>query len=56
MMKPIDKITYRNGFRRNDKPATFEEVSEIYESRKEAALIDWEQHQKQKVKSPSQNE
>ncbi|MEQ1967235.1 hypothetical protein ABLA30_09460 [Xenorhabdus nematophila] len=56
MMKPIDKITYRNGFRRNDKPATFEEVSEIYESRKEAALTDWEQHQKQKVKSQSQDE
>ncbi|CDL84881.1 hypothetical protein [Xenorhabdus szentirmaii] len=55
MMKPIDKITYRNGFRRNDKPATLDEVAEIYESRKEAALIDWEQHKKQKVKSQSQN-
>ncbi|MCP9268882.1 hypothetical protein M5U04_12465 [Xenorhabdus sp. XENO-1] len=56
MIKPIDKITYRNGFRRNDKPATFEEVAEIYDSRKEAALTDWEQHQKRKVKSQNQNE
>ncbi|WP_338885360.1 hypothetical protein [Xenorhabdus sp. TH1] len=48
MMKPIDKITYRNGFRRNGKPATFEEVSEIYEGRREAALTAWEQGKRQK--------
>ncbi|MDE9483621.1 hypothetical protein [Xenorhabdus bovienii] len=48
MLRSLDKITYRNGFRLNDKPATLEEVSKIYDSRKEAALSVWEKYEKLK--------
>lgn len=50
MLRSIDMITYRNGFRINGKPASMEQISVIYEGRREAALSVWEQYEKQKAK------
>ncbi|NBM55817.1 hypothetical protein GWI68_13785 [Proteus sp. G2669] len=50
MIRSTEKITYRNGFMLNDKPAHISEVRDIFEGRRVIALLVWEQYEKQKQK------
>ncbi len=50
MLRTIEKITYRNGFLLNGKPADRERIEDIFEGRRAAALSVWEQYKQQKAK------
>ncbi|ENN8378274.1 hypothetical protein [Providencia sp. PROV172] len=50
MLRTIEKITYRNGFLLNGKPADREKVEDVFEGRRAAALSVWEQYEQQKQK------
>ncbi|WP_430442401.1 hypothetical protein ACLI07_09920 [Providencia huaxiensis] len=50
MLRTIEKITYRNGFLLNGKPADREKVEDVFEGRRAAALSVWEQYKRQKQK------
>ncbi|WP_193014274.1 MULTISPECIES: hypothetical protein [Gammaproteobacteria] len=50
MIRSTEKITYRNGFMLNDKPAHISEIKDIFEGRRVIALLVWEQYEKQKQK------
>lgn len=50
MLRNIDMITYRDGFRLNGKPATIEEIQPIYDGRSAAALAIWLQYESEKSK------
>ncbi|HEJ9510434.1 TPA: hypothetical protein SMM86_000345, partial [Proteus mirabilis] len=50
MIRSTEKITYRNGFMLNDKPAHISEIRDIFEGRRVIALLVWEQYEKQKQK------
>lgn len=50
MLRTIEKITYRNGFLLNGKPADREKVEDVFEGRRAAALSVWEQYEQQKKK------
>ncbi|EEG86179.1 hypothetical protein PROPEN_02012 [Proteus penneri ATCC 35198] len=50
MIRSTEKITYRNGFMLNDKPAHISEIRDIFEGRRVIALLVWEQYEKQKTK------
>ncbi|WP_049213715.1 hypothetical protein [Proteus mirabilis] len=55
MIRSTEKITYRNGFMLNDKPAHISEIRDIFEGRRVIALLVWEQYEKQKQKLLSKN-
>lgn len=55
MIRTTEKITYRNGFMLNDKPAHISEIRDIFEGRRVIALLVWEQYEKQKQKLLSKN-
>lgn len=55
MLRTIEKITYRNGFLLNGKPADREKVEDVFEGRRAAALSVWEQYEQQKKKLLSKN-
>ncbi|MEQ4896434.1 hypothetical protein ABN102_08265 [Proteus vulgaris] len=55
MIRSTEKITYRNGFMLNDKPAHISEIRDIFEGRHVIALLVWEQYEKQKQKLRSKN-
>ncbi|MEY7680169.1 hypothetical protein [Enterobacter cloacae] len=48
MLNSIDRITWRNGFRLNGAPAVMEDIEDIFEGRRTAALSIWAQYEKQK--------
>ncbi|HBN5546474.1 TPA: hypothetical protein L3F84_004747 [Enterobacter cloacae] len=48
MLNSIDRITWRNGFRLNGAPAVMEDIEDIFEGRRAAALSIWAQYEKQK--------
>ncbi|MEY0976041.1 hypothetical protein AB7196_08815 [Providencia rettgeri] len=50
MLRTIEKITYRNGFLLNGKPADRERIEDVFEGRRAAALSVWEQYEQQKKK------
>lgn len=50
MLRTIDMITYRDGFRLNGKPATIDQIQPIYDGRYAAALSIWHQYEQQKGK------
>lgn len=48
MLNSIDRITWRNGFRLNGAPAVMEDIEDIFEGRRAAALSIWAQYEKLK--------
>lgn len=48
MLNSIDRITWRNGFRLNGAPAVMEDIEDIFEGRRAAALSVWAQYEKLK--------
>lgn len=48
MLNSIDRITWRNGFRLNGVPAVMEDIEDIFEGRRAAALSIWAQYEKLK--------
>ncbi|CAH5654656.1 TPA: hypothetical protein QCH54_003013 [Enterobacter ludwigii] len=48
MLNSIDRITWRNGFRLNGAPAVIEDIEDIFEGRRAAALSVWAQYEKLK--------
>lgn len=48
MLNSIDRITWRNGFRLNGAPAVMEDIENIFEGRRAAALSIWAQYEKLK--------
>lgn len=48
MLTSIDRITWRNGFRLNGTPATLDDIEDIFEGRRAAALSIWAQYEKLK--------
>ncbi|HAS0832722.1 TPA: hypothetical protein QHZ08_002343 [Enterobacter cloacae] len=48
MLNSIDRITWRNGFRLNGVPAVMEDIEDIFEGRRVAALSIWAQYEKLK--------
>lgn len=46
MLNSIDRITWRNGFRLNGAPAVMEDIEDIFEGRRAAALSIWAQYEK----------
>lgn len=48
MLTSIDRITWRNGFRLNGVPATLDDIEDIFEGRRAAALTIWAQYEKLK--------
>ncbi|PWY09420.1 hypothetical protein [Citrobacter koseri] len=48
MLTSIDRITWRNGFRLNGAPATQDDIEDIFEGRRAAALSIWAQYEKRK--------
>ncbi|MGM8528607.1 hypothetical protein [Enterobacter asburiae] len=48
MLNSIDRITWRNGFRLNGAPAVIEDIEDIFEGRRAAALSVWAQYEKMK--------
>lgn len=48
MLNSIDRITWRNGFRLNGAPAVMEDIEDIFEGRRAAALSIWTQYEKLK--------
>ena len=48
MLTSIDRITWRNGFRLNGAPATLDDIEDIFEGRRAAALSIWAQYEKLK--------
>lgn len=49
MLNSIDRITWRNGYRLNGMPVAQEEIEEIFEGRRIAALSIWEQYEQSKA-------
>ena len=48
MLNSIDRITWRNGFRLNGAPAVMEDIEDIFEGRRAAALSIWAPYEKLK--------
>lgn len=48
MLRTIDRITWRNGFRLNGKPVTAEDVEPVFEGRRTAAISLCEQYESRK--------
>ena len=48
MLNSIDRITWRNGFRLNGAPAVMEDIEDIFEGRRAAALSILAQYEKLK--------
>ncbi|HCB1554436.1 TPA: hypothetical protein MYO84_002037 [Enterobacter asburiae] len=48
MLNSIDRITWRNGFRLNGAPVVMEDIEDIFEGRRAAALSIWAQYEKLK--------
>lgn len=55
MLNTTEKITYRNGFMHNGKPADIEQIRPIFEGRRVVALNVWEQYEQQKAKLLQRN-
>lgn len=49
MLTSIDRITWRNGFRLNGTPAAIEDIEDVFEGRRAAALSIWEQYELRKA-------
>ncbi|MEX9779300.1 hypothetical protein AB7309_08285 [Providencia manganoxydans] len=50
MLRTIEKITYCNGFLLNGQPADREQIEDIFEGRRAAAISVWVQYEQQKQK------
>ncbi|BDA54112.1 adenylate cyclase [Raoultella terrigena] len=48
-MRTQDRITWRNGFRRNGIQVSVEEIESIFEERRAAALSIWERYELRKT-------
>ncbi|EPJ5861945.1 adenylate cyclase [Raoultella ornithinolytica] len=48
-MRTQDRITWRNGFRRNGIQVSVEEIESIFEERRAAALSIWERYELRKA-------
>lgn len=48
-MRTQDRITWRNGFRRNGVQVSVEEIESIFEERRAAALSIWERYELRKA-------
>lgn len=55
MIRSTEKITYRNGFMLNDKPAHISYIQHIFDGRRVIALLIWEQYEREKQKLLSKN-
>ncbi|MEQ6971129.1 hypothetical protein [Pectobacterium polaris] len=49
MLTRIDRITYRNGFRLNGQPVSIDDIEQVFDGRRAAALSVWEQYEKSKA-------
>lgn len=47
MIRSTEKITYRNGFMLNDKPAHISDIQHIFDGRRVIALLIWEQYERE---------
>ncbi|HEJ9513587.1 TPA: hypothetical protein SMM86_003621, partial [Proteus mirabilis] len=50
MIRSTEKITYRNGFMLNDKPAHISDIQHIFDGRRVIALLIREQYEREKQK------
>ncbi|WP_427167674.1 adenylate cyclase [Citrobacter koseri] len=48
-MRTQDRITWRNGFRRNGIPVPIEDIESIFEERRATALTIWERYELRKA-------
>ena len=48
-MRAQDRITWRNGFRRNGEQVPIEDIESIFEERRVAALTIWERYELRKA-------
>ncbi|MBW9945539.1 hypothetical protein FJC82_16930 [Escherichia coli] len=49
MLRHIDRITWRNGWHLNGRPAHVAEIQPIFDGRMAAALSVWEQYESRRV-------
>ena len=55
MLRHIDRITWRNGWHLNGRPAHVAEIRPIFDGRVAAARFVWEKYEEEKAKLREQN-